>query len=267
MTDANNLIYNNKRFKPNDYNFDMFVGPAAGEQLIDFTFTDLASGDQVKLSDFKGNWVVVETASSTCSMYTKNIPDMKAIEKEFPDVEFVAVYVREAHPGERLGPHQTMDEKLAAARLVTPRYGEHRRVLVDNLDGDFHRAYGAMPNVLYIIRPDGLIHYRSNWAAPDLVRKALSDRENFHLLENADTATLRASRKKLHMIRTMWTGGIVALYDFFRGLPYVAHKHHLVDEYYAKHGRFKNQLDQKSEAPPPGQVSPSQDGAGQKAAE
>ena len=245
-------VYNNKRFKPSEYAFDMFVGPRAGEPLKDFTLTDLETGKPIKLSDFKGKWVVVETASSTCSMYTKNIPDMKEIAKDMSDVEFVVVYVREAHPGERLGQHNNMEEKINAAKIIAPRYGEHRRVLVDNYDGDFHRAYGAMTNVVYVIRPDGTIHYRCNWAAPHKVKEALEDRENFHTVENADLYTLRASRKKFHMLRTMWTGGIIALYDFVKGAPYVVGKHMKVDAYYNKHGKFKNQPNDVSEAPVPG---------------
>ena len=240
MSEQPQPIYNNKRFKVSDYNFEMFIGPRAGDRIKDYTLIDLNTGENVKLSDFSGKWLVIETGSSTCSMYTKNIPDMKQIVAEFQDVEFVIVYVREAHPGERLGPHQNVDEKLNAARLVIPRYGEHRRVLVDNLEGDFHRAFGAMPNVIYIIRPDGTVHYRCNWAAPSLVRDALKDRDKYHTLENADTLTLRASRKKLHMIRTMWTGGIVALYDFFKGVPLVMAKHNKIDTYYDKYGRFIN---------------------------
>jgi alkyl hydroperoxide reductase subunit AhpC len=246
------LVYNNKRFKPSEYAFDMFIGPRAGEPLKDFTLTDLETGKPIKLSNFKGKWVVVETASSTCSMYTKNIPDMKEIAEEMSDVEFVVVYVREAHPGERLGQHNNMEEKINAAKIIAPRYGEHRRVLVDNYDGDFHRAYGAMPNVVYVIRPDGTIHYRCNWAAPHKVKEALEDRETFHTVENADLYTLRASRKKFHMLRTMWTGGIIALYDFVKGAPYVVGKHMKVDAYYNKHGKFKNQPDDVSEAPVPG---------------
>ena len=232
-------IYNNPRFRVSDYNFEMFVGPRAGDDLKDFTLTELATGDAVKLTDFAGKWVVIETGSSTCSMYTKNIPDMKQIAGEFADVEFLLVYVREAHPGERLGPHQNMDDKIKAAKLVAPRYAEHRRVLVDNLDGDFHRAYGSMPNVIYIIRPDGKVHYRCNWATPAAVRSALNDRDNYHTQENADTL-LRAGRKKAHMIRTMWTGGTIALYDFFRGMPLTLARHYKTDTFYKKHGRFIN---------------------------
>lgn len=233
-------VYNNKRFRVSDYNFEMFIGPRAGDDLKNFTLTDLATGKELKLSEFAGKWVVIETGSSTCSMYTKNIPDMKEIQAEFPDVEFLLVYVREAHPGERLGPHKNFTEKITAAKLVAPRYGEHRRVLVDSYDGDFHRAYGAMPNIVYIIRPNGKIHYRCNWATPSAMREALLDRENYHTLENADTLSLRAGRKKMHMIRTMWTGGAVALYDFFRGMPLILAKHYKTDTFYKKHGRFIN---------------------------
>lgn len=234
-------IYNNPRFKVNDYNFDMFIGPAAGEKFADFTLTELSTGQPVKLSDLAGKWVVIETGSSTCSMYTKNIPPMKDVAAEFPDVEFLMVYVREAHPGERLGPHKSIDDKFRAARLVTPRYGEFRRILVDNIDGDFHRAYGAMPTVVYVIRPDGIVHYRCNWAAPHLIAAALRDRDSLHTVENAPTKELRAERAIPHMIRTMWAGGVIALYDFVKAMPLTVSKHKKVDAYYAEHGRFRNQ--------------------------
>ena len=242
------IVYNYDRTRVKHFNFDLFLGPPAGKPIIDNTLTDLETGEPVKLSHFAGKWLVIETASSTCSMYTKNISPMKDIVAEFFDVEFVVVYVREAHPGERLGGHKSMEEKTKAANLVAPRYGEFRRVLVDDLEGSFHRTYGGMPNILYVIRPDGTVHYRSNWAAPSMIRDSLLDRENLHTVENADSATLRASRQKFHMIRTMWTGGILALYDFFKNAPQTVIKHKRVDDYYKKHGRFKNQPDEEPNA-------------------
>lgn len=233
--------YNNSRFRIVDYNFDTFVGPAAGEKFKDFALTDLETGKTVRLSDFLGNWVVIETGSTTCSMYTKDIDKMWELKEALPDVVFFLVYVREAHPGERRGPHKSKEDKISAARTLKPRYGENRRILVDDLEGDFHRAYGSMPNVVYIIRPDGTVHYRCNWATPDAIRTALLDRVNFHRGENADMKAIQASRKKYNMIRTMWTGGVIALYDFVRNLPRLYALHAKVDEHYAKHGRFMNQ--------------------------
>jgi hypothetical protein len=39
----------------------------------------------------------------------------------------------------------------------------------------------------------------------------------------------------------MWTGGFIALYDFFKNTPLTVAKHIQVDRYYEKHGRFRNQ--------------------------
>ena len=235
------MIYNNPRFKVKQYDFGTFLGPAAGEKAKDFEVTDLETGKPVKLSDFKGKWVVIETGSSTCSMYTKNIEEMKKVRAEHPDVEFLLIYVREAHPGERLHQHKNFDEKIKAAKLLKPRYKEDRRVLVDSIDGDFHKAYGMLPNILYIIRPDGKVHCRVNWSTPGMARKALEDRKTIHKVENADMKELKASRGMFSALRTMWTGGFLALLDFFVALPKLAHRHHMVDEYYKKHGRFMNQ--------------------------
>jgi len=232
------MPYNNDHFTVKEYDWDVFGGPSSGEKFIDCELFDLGTGNKVKFSDFEGKWVVLETSSSTCSMYTKNIPDMKGIEEEFPDVKFLMIYVREAHPGERLGAHKNWEEKLAAAKLVKPRYSEHRQVLVDGVEGEFHRQYGMMPNIIYVIRPDGTIHYRCNWATADDLRSALTNREEFHTYENADLKKLKAAPGLYTTIRTMWTGGFVALYDFVKASPGMAICHQRVDQYYKENGKF-----------------------------
>ena len=163
--------YRNPRFKVKDYDWDVFVGPAAGEPAPDFTVMDF-DDQKIKLSDFRGKWVVLETGSATCSQYSKNINMMENFSKEYPDVEFLLIYVREAHPGERMNQHVTVDDKSTAARCLPARYGEKRRILIDTLEGDMHRAYGAMPNLVYIINPDGIVHYRCDWAFVEGVRGA-----------------------------------------------------------------------------------------------
>jgi len=232
------MIYNNERFGVKEYDWDVFAGPSAGEQYVDATLEDLETGEAVKLSEYAGKWLVIETGSSTCSMYTKNIPDMKTLAEKHSDVEWVLVYVREAHPGERLHQHKNYEEKKAAASLVKPRYNEHRRVLVDTHEGDFHKAYGMMPNILYVVRPDGTIHYRCNWATAEDLDTALTERDKFHTYENADVKKLKAARGLYTTIRTMWTGGFLALYDFVKAGPGMAVRHQKVDAFYREHGKF-----------------------------
>jgi len=70
------MPYLRPRFKVPQYNLGVFPGPRAGETARDFSLLD-QEGREVKLSDFHGRWVVFETASATCSMYTKNIPGMR----------------------------------------------------------------------------------------------------------------------------------------------------------------------------------------------
>ena len=241
-TEKPKMIYNRPRFTVMQYDWDVFKGPRAGEPAIDFPLTYL-DGEEVRISDFRGKWLVIETGSSTCSMYTKNMPGMKALREQHPDVTFVVVYVREAHPGERLHQHQSFDEKMSAARMLAPKYNEDRTVLVDQLEGKFHITYGAMPNIVYVINPEGIVHYRCNWATVDGLAEALADRDNINTNEHADMHKLNASRGIWIAIRTMWTGGIIALWDFIIALPKLAKRHKLVDEYYAKHGRFKQQPD------------------------
>ncbi|GIT15064.1 MAG: hypothetical protein CM1200mP36_08200 [Gammaproteobacteria bacterium] len=174
--------------------------------------TDLVSGTPVRLPDFKGQWVVIEAGSSTCSMYTKNIPGMAELRGAHPDVRFLVVYVREAHPGERLRQHKNFDEKLAAAKLLKPKYDENRQILVDSHDGGFHRMYGMKPNLIYVIRPDGVVHYRCDWAHVSGLKNALEEREK----SPSDRACgyEKAACEPRHGHRhteTLWTGGIIAL--------------------------------------------------------
>ena len=48
-------IYNNKRFKVSDYNFEMFIGLSCRGSGADYTLTDLKTGEDVKLSDLAEN--------------------------------------------------------------------------------------------------------------------------------------------------------------------------------------------------------------------
>jgi hypothetical protein len=75
----------------------------------------------------------------------------------------VFVYVREAHPGERLPHHQSMSQKMQHAQRFRDRWSVRRPILVDDLDGTLHRAYGTLPNMTYIVSAAGRVTYRADW--------------------------------------------------------------------------------------------------------
>ena len=75
------------------------------------------------------------------------------------------IYTREAHPGENVGHHDSFGRKLGCARLLAEEAGIGRDILVDDLDGAVHRAYGLMPNMTWVIGRGGRIAYKANWTS------------------------------------------------------------------------------------------------------
>lgn len=71
--------------------------------------------------------------------------------------------MREAHPGERVPHHTSREQKIAHARLFRDRWNSRRPILVDDLDGPVHRAYGMLPNMTYIVTPAGRVAFRADW--------------------------------------------------------------------------------------------------------
>jgi hypothetical protein len=140
--------YNYKRYKMSEYDLGAFPGAKAGELAKDFIVHD-QEGNKVSLDHYRGKWVVLETGSITCAMYVKNISGIKKLQAKYPDIEFLLVYVREAHPGTRLGPHESDSQKIKRAQQLRDFYDEPRRILIDDLDGTMHKAYGELPNMVY----------------------------------------------------------------------------------------------------------------------
>ena len=75
------------------------------------------------------------------------------------------VYTREAHPGEHVGYHDSFETKLANARRLRDEVGIRRTILVDDLEGTAHRAYGLLPNMTWVIGRGGQVLYRADWTS------------------------------------------------------------------------------------------------------
>lgn len=216
--------YNYKHFNPKDYNFKNFKGPKAGENYIDFEAITL-DGKTVKLSDFLDKTIVLDTGSITCPMYANTKEPMNLLKKQFPDVHFLLLYVREAHPGGRIKQITNFAEKMVNAKATSKLYNEKREVLVDTIDGFAHRLYGSMPNMTYVIGKDGIIKFRANWTNINALKKVLLDPDK---IESKDY--YRVVKPTLYTaLRTLLIGGVRALYEFLKGLPQLMKQHKEVD--------------------------------------
>jgi len=169
--------YNFTRHKTSLYNLQELEGPKIGEKAVDFSATTI-DGQEVKLMDYYGKIIVLENGSITCPQYVGNISPMNDLAKDFPGVEFLVLYTREAHPGERIGAHKTLGDKIKRAKESQKRFHEQRTILVDTIEGTAHLAYGALPDMVYIIAPDGTVVFRGKWNNAKAIRKILSKLAN-----------------------------------------------------------------------------------------
>lgn len=78
-------------------------------------------------------------------------------------VNSVFIYTREAHPGEMRAHHESFEQKRALALEMAQRFEIERPMLIDDLGGSAHRAYGRLPNMTYIVARGGKINYRASW--------------------------------------------------------------------------------------------------------
>jgi hypothetical protein len=92
----------------------------------------------------------------------------------FPEWDWYFVYTREAHPGEYLPAHASMQDKLAAAGRLRDEIGIQRPILVDDLEGSFHRAYGLLPNMTWVLARGGTNLYKGMWTSAARIADALT---------------------------------------------------------------------------------------------
>jgi thiol-disulfide isomerase/thioredoxin len=147
------------------------------------------SGDRlVNREVFDDKPVLFIFGSMTCPMTASAAPSLQELYDEFGDrVDFILLYVREAHPGEHFGQSETMEEKLGDARALKAFYNIQWTVAADNIDGDLHRALDPKPNSAFLMNNEGIILFRSLWA---------SDREALHHALEAAAAGRTPERKQ-----------------------------------------------------------------------
>lgn len=204
-------------------------GVRAGDAAPSGTLETL-DGEVVDLEECWGDApAVFEFGSVTCPIFWANLEPTGRLAESYADaVEFYLVYVREAHPGPRCGPHESVEQKRSLAREVASDV-THRTVLVDDLEGSVHRAFDAMPNSVHLVGGDGVVAYRADWLHPDALEGAVDDllaaggrgadvdptdvTDNFR---SPDPSTVEAAR------RAFGRAGVGSAVDFARAFPRLA---------------------------------------------
>lgn len=221
-----------------DYNYERFTrevlkemdsdfsGPKPGERVPDFKALALDSNDEmVRLSDYEGKKnVLLVFGSATCPMTAGSIRGLNALYDEFrgDQIEFLFVYVREANPGERIGAHGSLDDKIRAAHLLRDEEELAMPVLVDDLRGAIHRKYSRLPNPAFLIDKTGRVAFRCRWAQAEKLGKAIEELLRLQQERGVDHAivgsgqdlSMPLSYSVLFSYRALDRGGEDAFHDF-----------------------------------------------------
>lgn len=207
--------YNYATFAPDHYDLQSADGPDVGQRAPDFTL-HTADGQPHRLLDFAGEALVLELGSVTCPLFLSRQDGMVAIARDYPAASHAVLYVREAHPGAVIPAHRTMAEKRACARTLTSDLDDPRTILVDDLDGPAHNAYGSLPNAVYIIDRTGTVRFKAPWNSASATRKAL----DAILSGRAVTAkSYFKPAKPWVVLSTLRRAGKGSGADFLHGLP------------------------------------------------
>jgi thiol-disulfide isomerase/thioredoxin len=219
--------YRYKRFTTSLLFRDLRFGKGSavpGDTLPSFKLVT-TSGKQLTNSDVLGGKpVLIVFGSMTCPMTASAAPTVQELQDEFGDrVDFIMLYVREAHPGELITQAETMDEKLEHARELKQLYDISWTVAADTIDGDLHRALDPKPNSAYLISGEGEILFRSLWASDgEPLRAALDSVANGRAPGNSQSKILIGPviRAMGQVQEVMTRGGPQAVRDLWRaGLP------------------------------------------------
>jgi len=226
-------------FGSGSYNYEHFTrdllkglkkesGPEPGDVASDFTLRTV-DGDKLSLSDFEEHKSVLLTfGSATCPMTLASIGGLNRLYERHrgDNVEFLFVYVREAHPGEEMPSHGSMEAKFRAAQLFRDEEEIKMPVLVDDLRGSVHRKYGKLPNPSYLIDKSGHISFRCLFTQPEVLENAIDELLEFQLRTGKDRAVVAGGEDRrmpksfplLYTYRALKRGGRDAILNFEEAL-------------------------------------------------
>ena len=227
--------YNYDRFKVEYFDFINFPGENIGDPLGNYTF-EKPDGAKINIKDFKGRPLVIETGSITCPMYVKNIKQMNKLANKYKNALFVTIYVREAHPGEKTTGHKNINDKTKKAIELPRVEPENRLILIDDINGSFHKKFGALPNFSLVTDKSLNIIFRADWNNPELIEKVLDKQMSESDLKRDHYEPVKPS--PWMAFRVTFRGGWLGFFDLFKSLPKLMKAHNSANEILSKNNKI-----------------------------
>lgn len=136
-----------------------------GEEAPDFTGVDI-EGNEHSLSDFRGQFVVLEWVNHGCPFVRKfySVGEMQRLQEKYTDKGVIWLAICSSREGEQgyMTPEQ--------ARAAVAEAGAKHTAYIYDPAGDIGRLFGArVTPEMYVINPDGILIYHG---AIDSIRSA-----------------------------------------------------------------------------------------------
>jgi len=151
------------------------TGPAPGQRMPEVE-RETVDGERVRIGGRREKPMLLAFGSLTCPMTHAAIPVLQGLYERYGDqIDFVTLYVRECHPGEKIPQPTTYEQKREYARRLRDDHGIPWPVVVDDLEGTLHQQLDPKPSAAYLVDPRGVVMFRSLWSdAPRSLRSGLS---------------------------------------------------------------------------------------------
>lgn len=160
----------------------------AGDPAPDFNLKVLDSSQRRQLSSFAGKKLVALVFGTySCPLFRSDVPTLNEMANLYKNkVEFLLIYIREAHPvgglpdvaNEREGISVTdansLEDKELQAAICMRRLDIKFTTLIDEMDNRVELAYSAWPDRLYLIGKDGRIAWKGRPGAVGFVPAELA---------------------------------------------------------------------------------------------
>ncbi len=174
------------------------------------TFTGtLLEGGEFRLADHLGKRsVLIVFGSLACPPCVTNIrtatPNLVALyETHREHVEFCYVYTREAHPGRKIGPHASLEEKRANASTLKRLEGITFPMVIDDLDGRIQLSYvdPQFNNPVFLINRAGVVTYKSAWLDASELPQVLDDQVLWDSRSTTDQTIKKSYSERIRPLR------------------------------------------------------------------
>lgn len=132
--------------------------PKVGEPMPDHLFTDLVNypAKSVKISDFKGKWLILDTWDHGCAGCLASFPKMNELDKRFKDkVKLIMVGLSEQHGPE----YPTKKMRQTNHEAFTRLNKKHDLKFTVAYDTVFNDKYGIRWRpTIFIVNPEGILY-------------------------------------------------------------------------------------------------------------